>query len=203
MIQPAGNFALGAAQSSLTVTFEPFSLDTLPAENNAVGIFTPDLSAGPLAYGAVNFDLDNGLPLTTWVDYDGFTNQLSVFVNNTLTKPTLPVASLEIELSALTGPQASFGFESTVEGDDRSADLLTWQLTATQDFESPQTTAVVDRRRLPFDYNGDKKSDLPFFRTVVNEGTFLGEVGIWLLDGLGPPVEQSSVDRYPDRKSVV
>lgn len=196
-IQPSGNYAVGAAQSSLTVTFEPLSLDTPAAEPNAIGIFTPDSSARPLTQAPLGLDLDSGQPLTAWVDYDGFSNQLSVFVGDALTKPVAPVVSFDVELLGLTGPQAQFGFQATVEGEIRRAELLTWQLTTSGEFERPTVRAVVDEKRLPFDYNGDKRSDVSFFRTFTENNRALGDVGVWLLDGLEAPLAQGSVDQYP------
>jgi hypothetical protein len=196
-IQPGGNYALQAAQSSLTITFEPFSLNPPSAASNAVGIFTPDTSVGPLAQAQVGLDLNSGLPLTAWVDYDGFTDQLSVFVDDSLVKPAVPLVSAAVELSSLTGPQALFGFQATVEGEDRSAELLTWQFNASGEFDPPLASAVVDGKRLPFDYNGDNKSDLGFFRPFSANGVGFGELGVWLLDGINQPVAQGSVDVYP------
>ena len=196
-ILPSGNYASEATQSSLTVTFEPFSFNALSTESNVVGIFTPDISSIPLAQGPVDLDLDSGQSLTAWVNYDGLTDQLSVFVDDSLVKPAVPVVAFDVALPRLTGPQAQFGFQSTVEGEDRSADLLTWQLTTTREFDLPLARAVTDEKRLPFDYNGDKKSDLAFFRNFLENDISFGQVGVWLLNGIDSPQALSSVDVYP------
>jgi len=196
-IQPAGEFTVGAAQSSLVVSFEPLALNAAPAVGNAVGIFTPDLVATPLTQAVANLDLDSGQPLTAWVEYDGPTDRLDVYLDDSLIQPSAPLLSLGVDLPAVVGPQASFGFQSVVEGEARQADLFTWQLTTTGEVEPPLANGVVDKKRMPFDYNGDGKTDIAFFRTFPETGATVAEIGLWLLDGLDAPGAPVAVDRYP------
>lgn len=197
-LEPGGDATVRQGQSSVAVAFEPLSFGPAFSGPNAIALLTPDLSPGPLVQAPAPLDLDSGESLTAWIDYDGVTDQLAVFLGDTLTRPSAPVWSYGIDLPAITGSEVYFGFQTTVQGAERQAELLSWQLSAIGESEETLSNPVVEAKRLPFDYNGDGKADFAFFRAVADPAAAtLGQLGVWLLDGLSFPLAQAVVDTFP------
>ena len=114
-------------------------------------------------------DLDSGNPLTAWITYDGFTDQLDVFLGNTLIQPASPILSDEIDLFTTLGSGAYFEFQTSAGLE--AADLLSWQLTtvapplANENFllerwATGQGGFWDAQQWLSGDFDGDGKDDL-------------------------------------------
>ncbi len=203
----------GQALSSLAITFEPFTLQTQSTGQGAIALLTPSFSQIPLIQAPLiqapliqasliqantGLDLASGNPLTAWIDYNGSTDQLSVFLADTLTQPTAPLLTYGLTLPDIVGSRAFAGFQTTTSAGEGQADLLTWDFTATGGLEPPPMRDIVAQKRLPFDYNGDGQADFAFFRALDDTGSgAIGELGVWLLDGLSPPLTQGSVGTFP------
>lgn len=131
-LQPASLETGGVSETPLAIAVNPASLNATPIADNAVAVLTPDVSNTPLSQAIAPFDLDAGDPLTAWVDYDGAIDQLAVFLGDTLTQPSAPALTLDLDLMDVVGDQAQFGFQATVGNEQRQADLLTWDLTTAE-----------------------------------------------------------------------
>ena len=127
-IQPEAQTNGDRDNSPLAIAFNPTSPTPSSIQENAVAVLAPHLGPTPLSQAIAPLDLDSGDPLTVWVDYDGPTDQLSVFLSDTLTRPDNPLLMSDVDLWAIAGPQAQFGFQAMVDGDPRQVDLLTWHL---------------------------------------------------------------------------
>lgn len=183
-LQPAGNLP-DQAVSSLSITFEPFTLQTESTGLGAIALLTPSFSQTPLMQVNTDLDLASGNPLTAWIDYDGITDQLSVFLADTLSRPSAPLLTYGLNLPDIVGSRALAGFQTTTQAGEGQADLLTWDFTATgEDVLLPP----CDVARPPFDYNGDGKVDFLLSRPA--SGSL--EIG-WLMDEL-TSVAQAVVD---------
>lgn len=187
-----------SALSSLSITFEPFTLQTESTGQTAIALLTPNVAQTPLTQVTTGLDWASDDPLTAWIDYNGSTDQLSVFLADTLTQPSAPLLTYGLNLPEIVGSRALFGFQTTTQGGEGQAELLTWELSATGGAEPTPKNAVVAQKRLPFDYNGDGKADFAFFRSFGDNGSgAIGELEVWLLDGLSSPLAQGSVGTFP------
>ncbi|MDB9527637.1 hypothetical protein PN498_16695 [Oscillatoria sp. CS-180] len=156
--------------SPLEIALSPSSSTDSLLDDNTIAILTPNTAPALVDQAIAPFDLDSNLPLTAWVDYDGLTDQLSVFLSDTLIQPNSPVLATELDLFELVGSEAQFGFQATVSDDDRQADILTWQLQTTEN-DLPAPNVVPDTylnlgltQRTASQWLG---FDLPFFAFEV------------------------------------
>lgn len=115
-----------APSSFVEIAFNP-AVATNGLAANAVAVLAPSVTTSPLAQAIAPLDLDSGEPLTAWVNYNGFTDQLSIFLDEAQTRPDEPLLSYELDLAAIVGPQAQFGFRTTINKTERQAELLTWE----------------------------------------------------------------------------
>lgn len=114
----------------LSISFDPLV--------DQVSLLIPDLSEGPLIQVSTP-DLDGG-DRTAWLDYDGGSDQLQVFLGDGLVPPETPLFTYPFDLTAITGATAIFGFQTTVAATERQGDLLSWQL---QTISGLPTPAVI------------------------------------------------------------
>ncbi len=187
----------GQALSSLAIAFEPFTLQTESTGQGAIALLTPSFSQTPLIQVNAGLDLASGNPVTAWVDYNGSTDLLSVFLADTLIQPTAPLFTYGLNLPEVVGSRALAGFQTTTQNGEGRAELLTWDFTTTGGVEPPPIHDIVAQKRLLVDYNGDGKADLAFFRAVDGGMGAIAELAVWLLDGLGPPLAQAAVGTFP------
>ncbi|WP_121971034.1 hypothetical protein [Leptolyngbya sp. BC1307] len=129
--------------SSLSLNFDPFiSLDqpgdTIELQRSSSTVERLNQVNSPL-------NLDSGDPLTAWITYDGFTDQLDVFLGNTLIQPASPVLSEDIDLFSTVGSKAVFEFQTSVGLG--AADLLSWQLATIDAPQSIKNFCLSDGQR--------------------------------------------------------
>lgn len=86
-----------------------------------------------------SFDLNGGQEVTAWVDYDGFTGCLDVYVAESDAKPAEPTLSYGLDLSATVGSRAVLGFTAGTFGGSNDHDILSWQLEAS----TPEDDIIV------------------------------------------------------------
>jgi hypothetical protein len=127
-----------------------------PDGNHAALIINGEVN-NHLAFDTPNFSLNDGLPKYVWIDYVGVSKRLDVYLSTIETKPTAPAISTTLDLAAIVGNKAYFGFTSgTGEGYNSHA-IQAWKL----DFVSSPSVG---------DFNGDScvdQSDLSTLMAVV------------------------------------
>lgn len=81
---------------------------------NHIAIMSSGLVDNHLASFTPNFSFKDGNTHTVWIDYDGLTNKLEVYLDEmaTTNKPATPVLTYTVDLHALVGDTAYFGFGS-------------------------------------------------------------------------------------------
>ncbi len=100
--------------NSLAVEFDNYRNPVDP-NNNHVGIDTNG-SVSSLVTAVPPFDINSGTSYYAWVDYDGTTNTLEVFVNTTDTKPASALITHTIDITSLVGEKAYIGFSGATGG---------------------------------------------------------------------------------------
>jgi hypothetical protein len=124
---PRGDTALGTDGSGLGygnggLFFGPpiqnslaISLDTFPSQFNGEGDLEVLENGSNFAQTSESlpFDLADGNLRNTWIEYDGESSLLNVFLSDGITKPTLPKISYSVDIASLVGSQAYFGFTAS------------------------------------------------------------------------------------------
>jgi YVTN family beta-propeller protein len=125
-----GSLGYGGVSNSLTVEFDSFTGTNDPNANH-IGVMTNGAVTTHLATHTPSFDLEDGLDHAAWVEYDGTTNTLRVFLSQTVTqaRPATPVITLNnIDLAALVGQQAWFGFTGATGGSFNAHEIIAWDM---------------------------------------------------------------------------
>jgi hypothetical protein len=139
MLQGSGVDSLGAAGNGLGYEGIGASLaveidnhrkwnGTDPDGNHLAVLTQGDVSAHLLTYTPA-FDLEDGATHTLWVEYDGASERLVVYLSQTPgVKPASPVLSVTVDLPALLGPAAYVGFSAGTGGRANNHDIENWSL---------------------------------------------------------------------------
>ncbi len=127
--------ALGSAGSSLgyagisqslAIEFDTYKWKEL--NNNHVAVLTNGNTTNHLAIGSPAIDLNGGDIINAWIDYDGSTDQLDIYVSDNNVQPVGPVLSYDIDLDAVLGPTAYAGFSGGTGGLTNVQEILNWDL---------------------------------------------------------------------------
>jgi len=138
VIQGIGANAIGAAGGglgydgmgqSLAIEVDNYAGATDPNANH-LGILSNGSVTTHLATFTPGWDLEDGLSHTVWVEYDGPANQLRVYAaqGNVTTRPASPVMAATVDLPALVGSQAWFGFSGGTGGLFNNHDIESWSI---------------------------------------------------------------------------
>ncbi len=97
---------------------------------NHIGILSNGNVTTHLATFTPGWDLENGSSHTAWVEYDGPSNQLRVYLAQGVVtqRPANPVMTATIDLPAVVGGQAWFGFTGASGGAFNNHDIESWSL---------------------------------------------------------------------------
>ena len=82
----------------------------------------------PVATTQSPFDLNNGQTYNVWVDYDGETDLLSVFISNNASKPQAAVLTANLALDQIVGNQAYLGFAAATGQAFNNAVIESWNV---------------------------------------------------------------------------
>jgi glucose/arabinose dehydrogenase len=158
-----GNLGYGsgtnAITASLAIEFDTYQ-NGWDTGSNQVSILRDGGITVPLAVATPTLDLNSGSNVNAWVDYDGATNRLDVFLSSGTTKPTTALLSQTIDLSTVVGSRAFVGFTGGTGGLSNAQDINQWQFSSTDpggigggnglraeyfdniDFTSPRVTRI-------------------------------------------------------------
>lgn len=127
---PGGGLGYDGISRSLALEFDSYGGPGDP-DGNHLGVLTNGVTITHLATYTPGFDLENGLSHTAWVEYDGSANTLRVYLAQGIvtTRPASAVITLaNIDLPALTGSSAWFGFTGGTGGLANNQDIESWSL---------------------------------------------------------------------------
>jgi YVTN family beta-propeller protein len=125
-----GSLGYGGINASLAVEFDSFTGSNDPNANH-VAVLSNGVVTHHLATHTPSFDLEDGLDHTAWVEYDGVTNTLRIYLSEavTRTRPATPVITLgALDLTGLVGQQAWFGFTAAAGGSFNAHEILAWDM---------------------------------------------------------------------------
>ena len=112
-------------QQSVAIEFDTYQ-GRGELSNNHLSILSNGNVNNVLATNNAEFDLNSGQVLEAWIDYDGSSDLLEVFLSNTDIKPETAALSATIDLAATVGDRARIGFSAATGGLNNNHDILNW-----------------------------------------------------------------------------
>jgi len=138
----ANSLGYGGIGNSVAVEFDTYQNVYDPSANH-VSILTNGDATNALQTNAPGLDLNSGSVVNAWVDYNGSTNLMAVYVSNTTTKPDTALIVQSLDLSALVGTQAYVGFSGSTGGLNNVHDILSWDYQPTVPIITPPGTDLT------------------------------------------------------------
>ncbi len=97
-------------------------------------------------------DLNDGSVYHAWVDYNGLSDSLSVYLSDSSVKPPHLLAEANIDLEAAVGGMAFFGFTAgTGTTRNNAHEILTWQLDQLEPAQDPPKNPDVSLQQIGLD----------------------------------------------------
>ncbi|MEA5504937.1 DUF4347 domain-containing protein [Halotia wernerae UHCC 0503] len=110
---------------SLAIEFDTYK-NSWDSNNNHVAVLLNGDVTSPKAISTPSFQLNSGAVLDAWVDYDGSTNNLNVYVGNNTVKPLTALLNYNLDLTAVVGSQAYVGFSAGTGALTNSQNIDNW-----------------------------------------------------------------------------
>ncbi|XVF77076.1 hypothetical protein PTKIN_Ptkin14bG0010800 [Pterospermum kingtungense] len=130
---PGGYLGLVNASGSAKNRFLAVEFDTKldtqfnDPNGNHVGLDIDDLNSIRIADAMLqNIDLRSGDMITAWIDYKHDLRVLNVFLSYSTLKPTTPLLSVDIDLSAYLVDDMFVGFSASTEGSTEAHLIQNW-----------------------------------------------------------------------------
>jgi glucose/arabinose dehydrogenase len=121
----------GTGLGSIALKFDTFQ-NTGDLSSNFVRLLRDGSNGNPIGAGATTpIDLNSGTPVNAWVDYDGPTNTLRLYLSTTATKPTAATLTQVVDLPSILGSQAYVGFSGGTGGLTNNQDIQNWTFSST------------------------------------------------------------------------
>jgi regulation of enolase protein 1 (concanavalin A-like superfamily)/mono/diheme cytochrome c family protein len=140
-----GGEAYEGILKSLAIELDTYAGGTDPNANH-IGVLTNGVVSPHLSTATPTFDMENGSSHTLWVDYDGPSDTLCVYLVQgvSTTKPATPILTqTALKLANLVGPSAWIGFTGATGGSTNTHEVLAWQVNLNA-FASPTPPVVTN-----------------------------------------------------------
>lgn len=124
--------------NSVAVEFDTYRNTEWDVNDNHVSIISGD-TASALRTASSSIDLNSGSRVYAWVDYNGVSDSLAVYVSDVATKPGEALFKTAIDLAAVIGDEARFGFTAGTGGLSNTHRLVSWSLDQQQPPLDPPT----------------------------------------------------------------
>ncbi|MEM6691716.1 MAG: PQQ-dependent sugar dehydrogenase, partial [Planctomycetota bacterium] len=133
---PRGAAALGSSggglgytgiANSVAVQFDTYRNQAYDPNNNHVSIGVGTVESSQ-AFRVPDFDLNSGDPFYAWVEYNGNSDVLAVYVSRDSAKPQAAFLKTTIDLESVVGDQAYFGFTAATGGQTNLHKVNSWTL---------------------------------------------------------------------------
>lgn len=110
---------------SLAIEFDTYQGPGDPDANHVGLVINGDVTTH-LNFASPVFDLNGGGSVTAWIDYDGASDLLAVYVSDTATKPAQALFSETIDLTSVLDDSAHAGFTGATGGWVNAQDIESW-----------------------------------------------------------------------------
>jgi len=137
-----GGLGYAGVDRSLAIEFDTFK-NSDDINDNHVSVLVNGVVTDAIATEGYDGDLNDGTDKFAWVEYDGSSNVLTVYVSETNSKPSEPLIETDIDLSSLVGDQAYAGFSAGTGGLYNNHDVLSWSLNAGVPVSRPVPTQLT------------------------------------------------------------
>ena len=134
--ESGGGLGYRTVTESLAIEFDTYKSGT-DINNNHLAILRDGDTNNPLTTTNAPFDLNSGDFLNAWIDYDGDSDLLEVFLADTVVKPEMAFLSQNIDLAEVVGEQAYIGFSAGTGGYTNNHDLNSWEFSTTNSDNNP------------------------------------------------------------------
>ncbi len=148
---PQGLAALGTGSAGLGYNQIPNSVAVAFQTVQDGGLTAPNLVSllrdGNLPNPVVSlpsFPFNSGTLITAWVDYNGTSDQLAVYLSQDEVKPSEPLFVAKVDLFAQVGNQAYLGFSGATGLDPHQHRIQSWSFTTAVPHIPFTTTSVTD-----------------------------------------------------------
>ena len=137
-------------EQSIAIEFDTYKGVGDP-NNNHISILRDGNTSNALINADSIFDLNGGEILNAWIDYEGSSDVLEVYLSDTTVKPETSLLSSNIDLTSVVGDRAFFGFGAATGGQVNNHDILNWEVKS----NSKLVTTVDNKAELTsiVDYN--------------------------------------------------
>lgn len=145
-----GMLGLATAAPSPPTAFVAVEFDTLmdvgfkDINGNHVGLdLNSMVSAGVGDLEAQAIDLKSGDLVNAWVEYDGSTRGLNVFVSYSNLKPAVPLLALDLDLGQYVNDLMYVGFSGSTQGSTEIHTVEWWSFRSSLDTGGPDNTTAA------------------------------------------------------------
>ncbi|MBD3883958.1 hypothetical protein IFO70_19580 [Phormidium tenue FACHB-886] len=121
---------------SLAIEFDTHKSSWDPNNNHVALLRDGDVTKS-LAVASANIDLNGGSALNAWIDYDGLSDQLSVYLSSGSSQPASALFTSKIDLASVVGSKAYVGFSAATGGLTNQQDLRNWEFVASNPAPPP------------------------------------------------------------------
>lgn len=128
---------------SLAIEFDT-TQDAGDVNNNHVSLLQGGHTNNALATAIPAFDLNAASPLNTWVNYDGPTNTLDVYLSDQLIRPAQPLLSTTVDLAAKLQGQAYLGFSGGTSNNSNIQAIRQWSFSTLELADTTMTLRTSD-----------------------------------------------------------
>jgi glucose/arabinose dehydrogenase len=140
-----GNVGYGGIDRSVAIKFDTFKNAT-DINDNSISLVQNGQVLTTNATVTAPFDLDGGQILTAWVDYNGLTDELTVYLADNDTKPGTAVLTTTIDIASILGNQAYVGFTAGSGDFGAKQEILSWDFLSgsVRASAAPPASALAD-----------------------------------------------------------
>lgn len=134
----AGQLGYDGIANSIAVEFDTWKNSPFDISNNHVSIIQGSVQ-NALKTTVADFDLNGGSRLYAWVDYNGTSDVLAVYLSDQNEKPELAAMKTTVDLETVVGNQAYVGFTGATGGSNNVHRITSWNLDQQDPPQDPPT----------------------------------------------------------------